>query len=216
ATSTRPSERRRESRAARLAARSTTTHLTTEDTETQRRTDLPPCTTGIRCLYSSVSSVLKQPLLPSQGPERPHIGQAEGEAELVFVSDGAQGEAAVFEAQPAAIPVIAGLESGVLQEALGDIEADIGGGADAALVGVSVSHDPAKLVELRGRRQGARDEDFSRHTQEGMASAYKKFANAQAGNRGAGVDAALARVVIQVPLQIGGPRGNNSQPRDEG
>lgn len=58
---------------------------------------------------------LIQPLLPSQIAERADIGQREAEPILVLVAHRSQRKAAVLQAQPAAIPVVAGLGGCELQ-----------------------------------------------------------------------------------------------------
>src|SRR5512146_1014358 len=81
----------------------------------------------------------EQPFLPSQGSKRSHVGQAERAAELVFIAHRAQRETAILEAQPAAIPVVAGLEGRILQEIQVHVETEVGSSAPAALVGIAIA-----------------------------------------------------------------------------
>src|ERR1700746_3913549 len=96
---------------------------------------------------------LVQAFLLADVSKRPDVGQGETEAELVFVADGSQGEAAVLDAESAAIPVVGGLHGAVLQEPEIGVEADRGGAAEAAFVGVTISQQQAELVEVLLRRR---------------------------------------------------------------
>src|SRR5579862_2470507 len=75
------------------------------------------------------------------------VGQGKVEAELVFVADRSQGEAAIFDTQAATVPVIGGLRRGVLQHAEVRIESQVGGSAESAFVGLSVAQQDAELIE---------------------------------------------------------------------
>jgi hypothetical protein len=59
---------------------------------------------------------LEQPFRPSQIAQRSEIRQGECEAILVLIPDGPQIEAAEFETQSAAIPVVSSLRRGVLHK----------------------------------------------------------------------------------------------------
>ena len=99
--------------------------------------------------------VLVEALLLAEVAEGADVGEAEAEAELVFVADGAEGEAAVFEGGAAAVPVVGGLDSGVLQEVEVGVEAEARGATETALVGVAVSKQDAELVEVLLHGTGA-------------------------------------------------------------
>src|SRR3954471_3665135 len=93
---------------------------------------------------------LEKSFLASHVPEAGNVCQGEGEAELVLVADGAEGEPAELHGDAAAIPVVAGLEGAVLQEFEVLVHADVGGGAQSALVGMSVADERAHLIEAVG------------------------------------------------------------------
>src|SRR5438552_825683 len=94
------------------------------------------------------ASALVEALLLAEVAEGADVGEAEAEAELVFVADGAEGEAAVFEGGAATVPVVGGLDSGVLQEVEVGVEAEARGATEAEFVGVAVSKQDAELVEI--------------------------------------------------------------------
>src|ERR1700747_2989696 len=92
--------------------------------------------------------VLVEALLFTEVAEGADVGEAEAEAELVFVADGAEGETAVFEGGAAAVPIVGGLDRGVFQAAEVGIEAEARSATEAAFVGVAVSKQDAELVEV--------------------------------------------------------------------
>src|SRR6478752_3873424 len=174
----------------------------------------------------------EQPLLAFQIAEGADIGQGKGEAVLVFIADGAEGEAAVFEAEPAAGPVIGGLGGGVLEQVEFAVEADVGGGAPAALGGAAVAELSADLVKKRRHagglvedvrnadRQGDAgngiDDDLAGHLQIGVAGAHEEVAEMEAGIERAGVDAAFLAVIVELPFQVAVGAGAYAEVRNHG
>ena len=94
------------------------------------------------------TNLLVEALLAFEVSKGGYIGQREGETELIFVSDQAQGEAAIFDAEAAAIPVVGGLRGGVLEESLVEVEAEAARAAEAALLRLAVAEQDAELVKV--------------------------------------------------------------------
>src|SRR5215469_3966052 len=145
--------------------------------------------------------VLVEAFLFAEVTEGADVGEAEAKAELVFVADGAEGKAAVFEGDAAAVPVVGGLDSGVLQEAEVGVEAEARSATEAAFVGVAVSEQDPELVEIllystfAGQpRQGL---------DKGIAASEGEIPQAVVDQHGAGIGAAFFEVVIEIPLGIG-------------
>src|SRR4030095_12772793 len=80
----------------------------------------------------------EESFLPSQVPEGADVRQAEGEAKLVLVTDRAERETAIFEAEAAAVPVVGGLDGTVLQKAPVCVESKAGSSRKPSLVGIAI------------------------------------------------------------------------------
>ena len=65
------------------------------------------------------------------------IGEGEVEAVGVLVADGAELVLAVLDGEAAAVPVVVGLDGGVLDLAEVDVDAGVGGDGEAGAVGVA-------------------------------------------------------------------------------
>jgi ribosomal protein S2 len=69
---------------------------------------------------------------------RSYSGQGEVEAVLILVSYRAESQAAVFDAQATAVPVVGGLDTAILQGILDEVIAGVDAGAQPALRRVSI------------------------------------------------------------------------------
>src|SRR5271163_499775 len=77
------------------------------------------------------------------------VGDDEGDAELVFCADLAEGDAAVFDGEAAAVAVVADLDELVLQGLVGEIVADAGGEVEAGAGFAAIADEGAHLVGKR-------------------------------------------------------------------
>lgn len=82
---------------------------------------------------------LIQTFLATHGSKAADVGQGQRKAEFIFVSNIPERKAAIFHANSAAVPVVAHLGGGILQEPELVIEADATGGSETGLVGVAVA-----------------------------------------------------------------------------
>src|ERR1700746_264048 len=158
--------------------------------------------------------VLVEALLLAEVAEGADVGEAEAKAKLVFVADGAEGEAAVFEGGAAAVPVVGGLDSGVLQEAEIGVEAEARSATEAAFVGVAVSKQDAELVEilLYGTLAGQTGQGLDK----GVAASEGEIPQTVVDQHGAGIGAAFFEIVIEIPLGIGLSTALHAHPRNQG
>src|SRR5579872_6347914 len=80
------------------------------------------------------------------------VGEGEVEAVGVFIADGAELVLAVLDGEAAAVPVVAGLDGGVLDGAEVDVDAGVGGEGEAGAVGVAEAAEDTHLFEVGGGR----------------------------------------------------------------
>src|SRR5580693_8465553 len=191
--STRPSWRRRASSSACFASisvRASNTHTMLTGSPTSGWT------------HGCPRRRLIQPLLRTHAAETADVGQSKGEAEQVFGGHVGNRVAAIFHGHAAAIPVVCGLYADELQRPVVCVKAKTAGGTETALDGSSISQRGAKLIEMgslsRTRSQACLPGDL----QDGIAAADGHLADVVVRQQGAGIDAIILEVVIQIPLRV--------------
>src|SRR5579862_726620 len=150
-------------------------------------------------LVSNRASV--QLFLLADVSEGADVGQCKAEAELIFITHSAQREAAIFQADPAAIPVVAGLHGCVLQKAEVGVETEGGCPAKAALVGMPVAEQDAELIEIL--LEGGCADHARQRLHVSIAAANGVVAEVIVEERRARIDAMFLEVVIDIPFGIG-------------
>ena len=157
---------------------------------------------------------LVEPFLALKVSECGDVGQGEGEAELIFVSDQAEGEAAIFDAESAAIPVVGGLRGLVLKESLIEVEAETRRAAEAALLGLPVSEQDSELVKVALAGDGFALGNIV-GTQECVSAAEAERSVAIVYECGASIDTSGFQVVIEIPFGVGARACLDAQTGDD-
>lgn len=138
----------------------------------------------IRGLAGIVRDLIKS-FLPFHISEAANIAQVKAETILILVAHRTQREAAIFQTDTAAIPVVAGLHGAVLQETNVGIEAYCARATQPALIGRAVrQHDPI-LMKVQRTRNIIGHQNFTWNSQEYITSAKTYQTNVVIQNRGA-------------------------------
>src|SRR5262249_46807133 len=154
-----------------------------------------------------------EPLLLADVPDRPNVGKREIEAILVFIANRSERKPPILDADSATIPVVRGLYGRVLQKPDVDVIAHAGRSAEAALIGMAVAEQHAKLVELSRRARGAREVRGCANI--GVPSAESEQAKPVIEQCSARIHSARLKIVVQIPLGIGIVRGLHAQSRNQ-
>src|SRR4029077_13120711 len=101
---------------------------------------------------------------------------------------------------------------GVLQEAEVGVESEGRGAAEGALVGGAVTEKHAELPYILLR--GGRTYDSAERLHKGISATQREETKAVVQQRGAGIDAVLLEVVVDVPFGVGLRTGLHAQARD--
>src|SRR5208282_2502469 len=91
---------------------------------------------------------LVQPILSFEVAERANVRQRKRETIFIFVTHRSQGKAPILQVQTATVPGITRLRRRVLQRAIVRVKTEAAGGAQAALVELTVAKQHPKLLEI--------------------------------------------------------------------
>src|SRR5882757_6052768 len=141
--------------------------------------------------------------------------QREVEAVLILIADGSQCQAAIFDAKPATVPVIGGLDASILQGILNKVIAGVDPGAQPALGRSSIPKQQTEQIVFRYlARQGGGERCIQRlkagvaHTAEnGVSPVVREYI--------AGVHPARLEVIVRIPFQIAVCAGANFEARNQ-
>src|SRR5947199_2480658 len=167
------------------------------------------------CTNRDSCSRLEQLLLPPQISKGPDIRQSEIKPELVLIPYRPQRKPAIFNAEPATIPVVSDLRRRVLQKSKVGVEPQIRCSAESRLIRVPIAKQNSKLVKCACRRRRRRGRLLTRRLQVRIPATNREFPKPIVHKCCAGADSPLLDVVIQIPFSLGPGRGLNAQPRDD-
>src|SRR5579864_9132963 len=149
---------------------------------------------------------LIKPLIPPKIAKRANVRKRKGEAILAFIADiVGQFEAAVFDHEPATVPVVGDLSRSVLQLIDVRIETQVDRTAKAGFIGATVAEHRAQLVEFLRNRHAVGNRarrNLPRHVQGSGAGDHCEGADLAIEQHGAGIYPADLEVVVRIPLEL--------------
>src|SRR4051812_29492028 len=157
----------------------------------------------------------KDAVVSLQRAECADVDQCEAETELIFCAQRAEGVAAVFDTDTAAVPVVIALRAAALDKSFVRVHRSGEGGAQAFLVRMSVADQAMVLAEAIGSGRQARRKQLAGSAKECMASVKEQLADTMIEIERTGVEAAGHGVIIHVPTDTGSWTCVDEQARDD-